>query len=147
MTPRTLTRISVNLPRVARERRGVVLVAALVCLLVVMALLGSLLLGTLRTSRQFHVERDLRQCELLLQAGVDRAAFRLAKEAGYRGETWTLSAASVAGTGDGQVTVEVIRTADAAQRQLGVVAEYPVGGERSIRRSRTILIRSQTPQP
>jgi hypothetical protein len=141
-----MPRISTNRPRAARQRRGVVLVAALVCLLVVMALLGSLLLGTLRTSRQLHVERDLRQCELLLQAGVDRAAFRLAKELDYRGETWTLPAATIAGTGDGLVTVEVNRAADDQLPQLSIVAEYPVDGEHSIRRSRTILIQSQTPQ-
>ena len=146
MTQRTLARIATNLPHAARRRRGVVLVAALVCLLVVTALLGNLLLGTLRTGRQLHAERDLRQCELLLQAGVDRAALRLAREADYRGETWTLPAAAIAGTGDGLVTVEVNRAADNQLPQLSIVAEYPVGGERSIRRSRTILIQSQTPQ-
>jgi hypothetical protein len=146
MTRSAIAFIPASLPRAARQRRGVVLVAALVCLLVVMALLGNLLLGTLRTSRRLHAERDLRQCELLLQAGMDRAAFRLAKEADYRGETWTLPAAAIAGTGDGQVTVEVTREVDSKPRQLSIVAEYPVGGERSIRRSRTILIRSQTPQ-
>jgi len=132
--------------RAARPRSGVVLVAALVCLLVVMALLGSLLLGTLRTGRQLHAERDLRQCELLLQAGVDRAAYRVAKDTSYHGEAWTLPAAAIVGIGEGRVTVEVTRDADGKSQQLSIMAEYPVGDECSIRRSRTIRIRSQTSQ-
>src|SRR6476660_7947859 len=73
------------------RRHGAVLVAALVCLAIIVAMIGSMLVTALAASRQLHAERDLRQCELLLQAGVDRAAYRLATERTYRGETWTLS--------------------------------------------------------
>jgi len=129
------------------QRRGVVLVAALVCLLIVMTILGSMLLATLRSARQLHAERDLRQCELLLLAGMDRAVFRLGKEMDYRGETWTLPAAAIALRGDGLVTIEVSRPAANESPQVTVVAEYPTGSEYSIRRSRTFLIQSKMPQP
>lgn len=129
-----------------RQRRGSVLVAALVCLLVVMTMLGSMLQGALRARRQLHAERDLRQTELLLQAGVDRAAFRFAGETDYRGETWDLLAESIVGGGEGRVTIEASRNSEEEPWQVRVVSEYPLGGESSIRRSRTFLVQSQIPQ-
>jgi hypothetical protein len=119
------------------------LIVALVCLLVVMALIGSLLQGTLRARRQLHAERDRRQAELLLQAGIDRAALRLAGEADYRGETWELPAESISGVAAGQVTIETSRAANDSPWQIHAVAEYPAGSPRSVRRSRTILVQPQ----
>lgn len=129
-----------------RERRGAVLVAALVCLLIVMALLGAMLQGALRARRQLHAERDLRQAELLLQAGMDRAADRLANDADYRGETWDLPAASIVGGGKGQATIEASRSSDDEPWRVRVISEYPLGDELSIRRSRICTIPSQNPR-
>src|SRR2546423_6395914 len=94
----------------ASDRQGAVLVAALVCLLVVMAMLGAMLKGTLLAQRQLHRERDLRQTELLLQAGSDRAAYRLASDANYRGETWNLPANVIADNGEARITIEASLT-------------------------------------
>jgi hypothetical protein len=126
-------------------RRGAVLVAALVCLTVVMALLGCMLLAALRAGKQLHTERDLRQCELLLQAGLDRAAYRLAQETAYRGETWSLPADAIIGNGEGLVTIEVSEAKPQQPRQLSVNAEYPLGSESSIRRSRSISLPPNSP--
>ena len=122
------------------RRRAAVLVAALVCLAIVMALVAAMLSGTLRATRQLRVQRDLRQCELLLEAGLDRAAARAAAEA-YEGETWDVPAAEIVGAGDGRVTIQVQRAGDELPR-LHVVAEYPAGGELSIRRSRTVQLQT-----
>ncbi|WP_254510200.1 hypothetical protein [Anatilimnocola floriformis] len=43
-----------------RKRRGAILIVALLCLLVVMSLLGTMLLAALQSTRQLHAERDLR---------------------------------------------------------------------------------------
>ena len=133
-------------PRMNHRRRGTVLVAALVCLLIVIALLGSMLQGTLRIRRQLHAERDRRQTELLLLAGAQRAAFRLAAEADYRGETWKLPADNIISHGDGQVTITATREADDQPWRLSVVAEYPVGSPASIRRSSTFNIQPKKSQ-
>jgi len=140
-----LARSRCGLRRVSR-RSGAVLVASLVCLLIVMAMLGSMLQGTLRSRRQMHVHRDLLQCELLLQAGAERAAIRFAQDPDYRGETWSLPAEAIVGTDQGQVTIAASRAADDQPWQLHVVAEYPLGDETSIRRSRTILVSQQATQ-
>jgi type II secretory pathway component PulK len=128
-----------------RRRNGAALVAALVCLTIVVSILGTMLLHALSARRQLHAERDLRQCELLLQAGVDRAIFRHKREADYRGETWSLPAAAIIGAGDGQVTIALARDSGDGPWQVSVVAEYPLGGHQSVRRSRTILLPSKTP--
>lgn len=125
-----------------RQRRGAVLIVALVCLLVVMSLLGSMLLSALRSTRQLHAERDLRQCELLLQAGVDRAWLRIARESEYAGETRELAPADIINQGAGQITIAVQPATAQTPRQLQVTAEYPVGNEFSVRRSRTLSLPS-----
>lgn len=119
----------------SNKRSGAVIIAALVCLLVVMAILGAMLRGTLRNFRQMRSERDLRQTELLLQAGSERAVNRLANDANYRGETWSLPSDEVAGSGDGRVTIEITPATGKAAGNAKVLAEYPLGGETSIRRS------------
>ena len=117
------------------KRSGVVIIAALVCLLVVMAILGAMLRGTLRNYREMRSERDLRQTELLLQAAHGRVLRRIKNDAEYRGETWNLPADEIAGTGEGRVTIEITPATRQAAGNAKVVAEYPLGGETSIRRS------------
>ncbi len=124
----------------AAERRGAVLVAALACLLIVMSIIGSMLQGALRARRQLHAERDRRQTELLLEAGVDRAAVQLRRDPEFRGETWKLVASEVTGRGDAQITITAAREAEGDPWQVQVVAEYPVGNELSIRRSKTFVV-------
>ena len=84
------------------------LVAALVCLLVVMSILVGMLQGSLKARRQLLTERDARQADLLLQAGVNRAQWQLARSAQYRGEVWTLSADQVVDRGEATVTIKTI---------------------------------------
>jgi hypothetical protein len=101
-----------------------------------------MLQGTLRGHRQLHRERDLRQTEFLLQAGSDRAVFRLQSDTNYIGETWNLPAETFGDRGEGRVTIEISPVDGQAARRVQVVAEYPLGGETSIRRSRTFQVPS-----
>ena len=123
-----------------RRPRGVVLIAALVCLSIVMALVGSLLLTALQSNRQLHLERDRRQCELLLEAGIARAKSHVSANEKYAGETWRLPAEQITGNAEGQVTIEVVPDPVNSQNALHIVAEYPLIGEMSIRRSQTIYV-------
>lgn len=132
--------------RFQRRRRGAVLAAALVCLLIVMAMLGHMLLGVVRTGRQLHIERNRRQCDLLLHAGIGRAARQLSNSADYSGETWELPAAEIIGQGDGRVQIEVMASENGQPARLHVIAEYPTGSERSVRRSRIIPLATNTPE-
>jgi type II secretory pathway pseudopilin PulG len=126
--------------RQAPRRRGAMLVVALACLAIVMAIIGVMLQGALRARRQLHVERDLRQVELLLEAGLDRAALQLAGDDDYAGETWQIPASDLLGSGDGEVVIVAARSGDAEPWQVRVAAEYPVGTSASVRRTRTFLV-------
>ena len=128
-----------------RRRCGAVLIVTLVCLVIVMALVGTMLVGAMRRGRQMKVERDLVQCELLLQAGIDRAADRLAASpADYEGETFEITAAEIGGTSTGQLTIEITR--NGPQPQVHVQTEYPAASVHSVRRSRTFQF-STNPSP
>lgn len=126
--------------RATPRRQGAMLVVALACLAIVMAIVGVMLQGALRARRQLHVERDLRQVELLLEAGLDRAAFQLANNDDYKGETWRIPASDLLGSGDAEVVIVAERSADAEPWQVRVAAEYPVGTVASVRRTRTFQV-------
>ena len=126
--------------RFANRKSGAVLVAALVCMAVVMGIVGGMLHGALRARRQLHVERDMRQVELLLNAGIDRAALKLAADQTYAGETWTVPATELLGNGAGEVVIEAMRARGETQWQVQVAAEFPVGSPTSVRRTRTFVV-------
>jgi hypothetical protein len=118
-------------------RRGVMVIAALTCLLIVTALIGNMLRGAIAARRHLHAERDRRQAELLLQAAADRAARRLASDPQYRGDTWDLPAEAIVGHGAGRVSTELSRSTGDSIWQAHIVAEYPLGRDFPIRRSQT----------
>jgi hypothetical protein len=154
-------------PRQARRprRSAAILIVALVTLLVVSSLALSMVKRALDDRRQLRQEHDLQQVELLVDAGLRRAAIRLAGDADFDGETWDISAAELNGHGDARIVIEVTRApvdesveeesdeeseessddAPAAEAQLiRVAAEYPFGSETSIRRTHTVTIRPQS---
>ena len=121
-------------------RRGALLIMVLVCMVIVMAIVGGMLQASLRNRRQIHAERDRRQTELLLQAGIERARQRTIADPKYQGEKWSLPAEEVVGRGAAEVTIEIVPATDEQQSQLRVTAEYPIGSPFSIRRGRTLNI-------
>lgn len=77
----------------ARRRTGAVLIAVLACLVVTTAIAALTVRQSLEARRQGRVERQLRQTQYLLDAGIRRAAERLRADASYSGETWQPTAA------------------------------------------------------
>ena len=124
-------------------RRGAVLVTALVCLVVVMAMIGTMLEVAIRARRQLHTERDLRQTELLLQAGSELAAMRLASGEDYEGEIWAPGSDSL--PRPAQVTIEVKRVPETPSWHVSVVAEYPADSDQSVRRSQSFFYQAALP--
>jgi hypothetical protein len=131
--------------RTRRRNSGLMIMAALVCLLVVTSIVTSMLHGAMRAHRELLAERDCRQAELLLQAGAGRAAARVVTEPDFRGDVWSLSAADIASHGDGRVTTSVSRP-DNQSWQVHVIAEYPLGRNFPIKRSRTFEITNSKTQ-
>ena len=121
------------------QDRGAVLVCVIVCVAIATLLLAGMLKNTLLTRRQIRTERHARQTEWLVQAGAERAAFRLASDAEYNGERWALSADAMAGADSGVVTISVNHDQEDHAR-VQVIAEYPSDNVFSIRRTREFLI-------
>lgn len=120
-------------PRRLRDRHGTLVVCVLVCLLVAASLMGAATLNALRTRRSLRLELQMRQTELLLDAGVLRAAKQLQRSDDYQGETWQPSRDRV-GFDSPTVTIDVQREPGSNLVQVQVVAQLgspPQGLERA----------------
>jgi hypothetical protein len=137
-------------PRMAqRPRRGIMVVAVLLCLIVVM-LLGAALLKIALAQRGINRDLERRlQAEWLVESGINRALARIAADRDYTGETWSISAADLglseeglAGSSAqkaltaGVVTIVVDRpAAETNRRRIRVQADYPRDEPRRSRHS------------
>jgi Tfp pilus assembly protein PilV len=142
-------------PKTRQPRRGLTVIAVLVCLLVMMTL-GAALLRVALQERDSNRDQERRlQAEWLVESGLERARARLAADAGYAGETWSLSAADLglaearaaAGAPEksdhapGVVTISVDRPAGAIGRlRVRVQADYPRDGPHPSRHSQERFI-------
>lgn len=122
------------------NRNGLMVLVALVCLLVITSIVGSMIKNAIFTRHELLVERDLRQTELLLQAGANRAATRLATTPDIKGDVWDLPAAAIANNGTGRVTTEITRNPSNQTLDIRVAAEYPLDRDFPIHRTQTFHI-------
>lgn len=70
------------------KRRGLITGCVLVCLIVTVSLTASSLRSTLRARREVATRHQLLQTDWLLNAGIQLAREKLAKQDDYQGETW-----------------------------------------------------------
>jgi len=78
----------------SHRRRGVVLICVLACLAVSTVLIALSIQSALRSRREVRLHLQLRQTELLCEAGVLRATKKLRDDAAYPGEQWNPQLAS-----------------------------------------------------
>jgi type II secretory pathway pseudopilin PulG len=126
-----------------KSRSAAVLVVALVCLLVALSIATTMVTESIARRVQLHVELNARQAELLVQAGQGRAAARLAADGEYTGESWT---PAVSDSKAAVVTITVESVEDAAAK-VTVVASYPDGDPKAVRRSRVFLFTNTNLSP
>ena len=125
-----------------RSRRGAVLVAVLVCLVVIALMAATLLrLGLTRRARIRSEERTW-QAEWLAESGLERASARLAADPAYRGETWDVSAADLGGRWRGRVVLEVepVDRPGPPTFRVRSRADYPSDDPPGARRTREVLV-------
>lgn len=140
--------------RASDSRRGMTVVAVLMCL-IVLTLIGASLLKLGLVRRQINRDTELRlQAEWLLESGMNRALARVA-ESDYKGETWRVGAADLGlperseqinGQVKGKVDAAMVTIAvdqpgkEARRRRIRVHADYPLDGDRLSRCSQELLI-------
>lgn len=116
------------------QRRGVMVVLVLSCLLLVMALLATMVKSTLMHRSQLRTEKHARQAQLMVEAGLVRAIQELQSNPDYQGETWSLG--SLAGK-EARVSIAIRQSEDTVPTIL-VTAQFPGDGTHSVRRSTEI---------
>ena len=127
------------------DRRAVVLMSVLVCLAVAMTLFLAWSKTAAMERKQLRAQQDRLQADLLADAGLDRAAARLLSADDYSGETWQIGAEAFAGRGAATVTIQVESPGESATvREVRAVAEYPLGLDGRVRRSKKITIQLPT---
>jgi hypothetical protein len=125
-----------------KPRRGMTVVAVLICLIVITLLGGALLKVALAQRKLVRAQERRLQADWLAESGSQRAIARLETDAGYQGEIWSITAAEL-GYGDSaqsdapkvasaqtiaEVTIAVERLpggGNANRRRIQVTADYP----------------------
>lgn len=126
---------------VQRKHGGAILIVVLVCLALATALSVVVVrqIAVERLAAQWN-DRSL-QARWLVESGIERAAARLAADADYAGETWTLSVKQLAGRDGAVVRIQVDAVDDQPrQRTVRVEADYANGSEYRCRRAKQILV-------
>jgi Tfp pilus assembly protein PilV len=109
-----------------RRRRGLALLIALVCLVVIASIMGWIVRAAMLEHRALESAQWRAQAQWLAQSGLERAAARLAGDRNFSGETWIVPAAVLDGRQGGRVTIEVqTPAAHPGARQVRVTAFYP----------------------
>jgi hypothetical protein len=124
------------------SRRGMTVVAVLICLIVITLLGGALLKVALAQRKLVRTQEHRLQADWLAESGAQRAIARLESDAGYQGETWSITAADLGygetvptpapkgagGQAIAEVTIAVERlpgAGNANRRRIQVTADYP----------------------
>lgn len=127
-------------------------------LLVVLACLALATVMFTIVARQVGAERQTLQwsqwslqAAWLAEAGVERAASRLAADPNYLGETWTIPAAELSGDEGGVVRIHVETVADKPQqRTVRVEADYPDAPQLRCQKAKEVVVDREAirlPQP
>ena len=123
------------------QRRAVVLMSVLVCLSVAMMLFLVWLRTAALEQSQLRAQQDRLQAGILADAGLDRAAAQLRSAAGYSGEIWQIGADAFAGRGGAAVVISIESAPEKTDsRIVHSVAEYPLGSESLVRRSKQVTV-------
>ena len=127
-------------------RKGLAIVPALVCLLLVTMLCAAMLKQSRTRRDALRDEQRRMQAEWLAESGADRASARLSIDPDYRGETWEIPAGALGGGLPGRVTIAVEADKDRPRRRrVRVEADYPPGVENRARQRtvRTVELRTK----
>ena len=112
--------------RCKQRYRGIALPLVLFCIVLAMGIGASLLQAVLLHHRQAKSVAQQHQSLWLAESGVQRAIYKLRSSPKYRGEVWTIPAATLGDLDDGRVTIQVEpQENDPASWKVVVEAVYP----------------------
>lgn len=144
-----MKRLHSNDPHSARRsRRGVMMIFAMVALLLA-TVVGAAILQTAMAQRRLTRRQQWRmQSAWLAESGIERADAKLRVDAGYEGETWSISAAEIGGRAKGDVRIAVTADPnDENRRTVRVIANFPAGQADRSQTTKSIEIDLKRPTP
>lgn len=125
------------------SRTASILICVLVCLVVATALVTSTVRTALNARRAMRTQHQLRQTELLLAAGIQRAALQLQANVDYTGETWDLSPQVISGVEAAQVNIDISSAPGDSRDKVHVTARLSVAAHTAIQRSYSFTVDPQ----
>ncbi|NQU24752.1 MAG: hypothetical protein HQ567_26005 [Candidatus Nealsonbacteria bacterium] len=127
-------------------RRGAVLIAVIVCVVVGSAVFLSILKMTAAGRNVLQSESQRIQAEWLAESALQRAAARLAADPDYAGETWNVSAVGLSMPQSAKVRIDVEPVAGRADRRLvRVRADYPDHPHYRVRYEKQTVVHAPSP--
>lgn len=126
-------------------RRGAVLIIALVCLVLLAAIGGTLLRWAAMEHKLLRARENESQARWLAEAGIERAATQLSKSTDYSGETWDIVATDLPSVEAARVRLSVKQSESRTeQRKIEVTVEYPFESETPTRLRKEIMYQLPT---
>jgi len=123
-----------------RHHRGAAMFVVIVIIAVSMLVIGTAVSSVAIEHRQSRLRHTARQCRLIANAALDRAATQVAANPSYEGETWIIPATEVATAKDWKVVINV-DISNSEDNVLRAVATYPAEGppqvSKTLQRSRS----------
>ena len=130
------------------NRRGIAVIFALVCLIIVSVLMGVVIRIAILQRQAAQDEGRRVQAAWLVESALDRAAARLAADPDYPGETWQIAAAALGGRRGAVVLIEVVASDENPQQRLvRVRADYPDDPVIRLRKSKQLVMKVAPNKP
>jgi Tfp pilus assembly protein PilV len=125
---------------------GVTLIAALICLLVVMLFSSVVVRALVMRQRASRSDEQQLQCLFLIESAVERTKARCAAEPNFSGETWTVSLddRGVARSGIASIRVEPVAN-EPRRRQIHIDARWPDDPILRVQRTKELIITLPVP--
>jgi hypothetical protein len=125
----------------AARRRGAILIVAMVCVAIAAAAMVSLVQLAAGQRKLVRAEALRLQGSWLAESALDRAAWRLALDPKYSGETWNLPAAALGGADGATVTIQVEPVPNqSTHRLVRVRADYPEDPQDRVRLTKQAVV-------
>lgn len=121
-----------------RRRSGLTMLVVVVVIMVATSLLAAATSQLVDHHRQCRLRHAARQCRLLATAGLERADSRIAADAEYQGETWTVPADQLNFPHDAEVVIRIEQ--DGEQTTLVATAQYPAGEHPRVKQTRRMAL-------
>ena len=114
---------------------GSIVICVLGCMVVVTGLIATMTHSALQARRDMRSQHRLRQTELVLEAGVQRATDRLSSDREYMGESWQMTEAILPSADEVIVEITVSEDNDSQQREVTVIAQLISSSQVQVKRT------------